>query len=177
MGREVRVPASKPLRIVSLVPSQTELLCDLGLDEEVVGITKFCVHPAHWKKQKTLVGGTKQFRFEVIDELNPDLILGNKEENYREGIETLAQKYPVWMSDIVTMNDALNMIRAVGELCEKPEVSKNMVEQISNGLHTIEATHPGKAVYLIWRNPYMAAGTETFIHEVMKLAGLENKVT
>src|SRR5688572_6542533 len=105
--------SSPPKRIISLVPSQTELLADLGLDENVVGITKFCVHPSDWRKKKTIVGGTKNFHFHTIDLLRPDLIIGNKEENYQEGIERLRERYPVWMSDIFTLQDALSMIESI----------------------------------------------------------------
>ncbi|MBQ0769678.1 MAG: ABC transporter substrate-binding protein, partial [Bizionia sp.] len=76
-----------PLRIVSLVPSQTELLYDLGLEDNIVGITKFCVHPVHFKKTKTSVGGTKQIKIDKIKALKPDIILCNKEENTKEIVE------------------------------------------------------------------------------------------
>ena len=91
---------SAPRRIVSLVPSQTELLYDLGLEDRVVGITKFCVHPDYWRKTKKIIGGTKNFDFDTIRSLQPDLILGNKEENYQQGIAELKKEFPVWMSDI-----------------------------------------------------------------------------
>ena len=106
---EICTLASKPIRIISLVPSQTELLFDLGLVEEVVGITKFCTDPANKVKNVRKVGGTKKFNLDVIAELKPDLIIGNKEENYEEGINQLKQHYPVWMSDIVTLDDALKI--------------------------------------------------------------------
>lgn len=176
MGREVILPATLPQRIVSLVPSQTELLYDLGLGDRVVGITKFCVHPADWRKQKTIVGGTKQFRFEVIDDLAPDLIIGNKEENYREGIEALAKKYPVWMSDIATLTDALEMIESVSDLCGEAEQGIAMAREIRQGMEAVDKTNQGTAVYLIWRQPYMAAGSGTFIHEVLQQAGFQNQV-
>ena len=89
-----------PKRIVSLVPSQSELLFDLGLEHEVVGITKFCVHPPRWYNSKLRIGGTKQLHFEKIRELKPDLIIANKEENNREDIEQLAQEFSVWVSDV-----------------------------------------------------------------------------
>ena len=89
-----------PQRIISLVPSQTELLADLGLDQEVIGITKFCVHPNHWLKTKTRVGGTKQLDIELIRSLKPDLIIGNKEENVREQVEELRTEFPTWISDV-----------------------------------------------------------------------------
>ena len=95
-----------PQRIVSLVPSQTELLADLGLGRQVVGITKYCIHPPGWLRTKTVIGGTKNFQIEIINSLKPDLIIGNKEENYVEGIEQLKQKHAVWLSDIVTLSDA-----------------------------------------------------------------------
>ena len=102
-----------PQRIVSLVPSQTELLFDLGVGNRVVGITKFCVHPSEWHKSKKRVGGTKNFNMDVIDQLNPDLIIGNKEENEEVGIRRLAEKYPVWMSDITDWQTAMDMITGV----------------------------------------------------------------
>src|SRR5579863_4514221 len=104
---DIKIP---PERIISLVPSQTELLFDLGLEEQIVGVTRFCVHPAEKVAMKVKVGGTKRFDFEKIASLNPDLIIGNKEENYLEGIEALRKEYPVWMSDIFTLKDALDMI-------------------------------------------------------------------
>src|SRR5688572_7649590 len=99
MGHTVNTP-ERPRRIVSLVPSQTELLCDLGLEEEVVGITKFCIHPRRWQETKTRVGGTKKLNHEVIRSLSPDLVIGNKEENSRTDIEQLMTDYNVWMSDV-----------------------------------------------------------------------------
>lgn len=173
MGREVSIPDS-PQRIVSLVPSQTELLYDLGLGDRVVGVTKFCVHPAHWLKEKAIIGGTKKFRFDVIDELQPDLIIGNKEENYQDGIERLATKYPVWMSDIFNPEDALAMIRQVSTICDKEQEGSLLADKIGNELKSIEKQDLGSALYLIWNKPYMAAGRDTFIHEVLDLAGFEN---
>ncbi len=105
MGREVNIPLS-PQRIISLVPSQSELLHDLNLNNRVIGITKFCIHPKYWHQEKTRVGGTKNVDFAKINHLQPDLIIGNKEENNKEDISKLAQDYPVWMSDIHNLNDA-----------------------------------------------------------------------
>ena len=102
MNQTIRLSAL-PRRIVSLVPSQTELLYDLGLDEEVIGITKFCIHPNEWFKSKTRVGGTKDISLAKVSKLNPDLFIGNKEENEKLNIESLKSQYPVWMSDIYTL--------------------------------------------------------------------------
>ena len=83
MGRTIDL-TNTPQRIISVVPSQTELLYDLGLEKEVVGITKFCIHPTEWFRTKTPVGGTKNLNLEKIKAMQPDLILANKEENVKE---------------------------------------------------------------------------------------------
>jgi ABC-type Fe3+-hydroxamate transport system substrate-binding protein len=175
LGHTLELPFP-PTRIISLVPSQTEFLHDLGLDTEVVGITKFCVHPPGWRKTKTLIGGTKKFNFEVIDRLKPDLIIGNKEENYKEGIALLRHKYPVWMSDIVTPEDAFSMMRAVGAITGKPAEAERLMDDIRSSFNGIKEFKGRKkrVLYLIWRNPWMGAATHTFIHEMLTLAGFEN---
>jgi ABC-type Fe3+-hydroxamate transport system substrate-binding protein len=166
-------------RIVSLVPSQTELLFDLGLDEEIVGVTKFCIHPKGKTGRKKVVGGTKNFRFDVIDQLQPDLIIGNKEENYQEGIDRLREKYPVWMSDVVTLEDALAMMRSLGQLSGKSEKAHAMADRISIdfeklALETSLLPSPPRVAYLIWRQPFMAAANGTFIHSMLKSGGWDN---
>lgn len=176
MGRTVQVPYH-PQRIISLVPSQTELLFDLGLDVQIVGVTKFCVHPASKVTQKQSVGGTKQFRFDVIEALQPDLIFGNKEENYREGIEQLAQKYPVWVSDIKGLPGALDMVRRVGALVNRAEASRQMAHNIAERFaHLGAAKLPLRTAYVIWQKPIMVVGAETFIHDMLTRCGLLNAV-
>jgi len=156
------------------VPSQTELLATLGQEECVVGITKFCVHPDSWYRTKIKVGGTKQFDFSCIDSLEPDLIIGNKEENYREGIETLKAKYPVWMSDISTLDDALNMIRELGDITDTPNLARQLTTEIETSFS--ERLYSQRVLYLIWKNPWMAAGHNTFIHDMLSRIGLDNVV-
>lgn len=173
MGRTCNLPA-KPRRIVSLVPSQTELLYSLGLDLETVGITKFCVHPSEWLQRKTIVGGTKVFRFDVIEELRPDLILGNKEENYKEGIEQLSSRYPLWMSDIVTLTDALHMIREIGSITDKNAEAVRLMQSIQAEFSVMKKNKTARVLYLIWRNPWMAAGPGTFIHSMLEHIGWIN---
>ncbi|WP_448519289.1 ABC transporter substrate-binding protein [Rhodoflexus sp.] len=177
MGRQVTIPAP-PQRIVSLVPSQTELLFDLGLRDRIVGVTKFCIHPAEAVKGKTIIGGTKNFRLEVIHRLQPDLIVGNKEENYKEGIEELSQHYPVWMSDICTLADSLAMIRAIGELTQTEAKAEAIAQEIENSFAALAAYQTAKrALYIIWRKPWMAAGSQTFINEMLQRGGWQNAVT
>ncbi|RTL10142.1 MAG: cobalamin-binding protein, partial [Flavobacteriaceae bacterium] len=119
-----------PLRIVSLVPSQTELLYDLGLEEHIVGITKFCVHPFHFKATKTIVGGTKTIKFDKIRALQPDIIICNKEENTKEIVEELSQICPVWVTDILTIEDNLQMIQDFGQLFNKRTEARKWVDKI-----------------------------------------------
>lgn len=176
LGDEI-ILATAPKRIISLVPSQTELLADLNLTDEVVGITKFCVHPGEWLKSKTVVGGTKQFNFEIIDSLRPDLIIGNKEENYREGIEILKKKYPVWMSDIITLADSLSMIDSIGKLTSRPVESNRIIQSIKQSFSQLPEFQASRVLYLIWRKPWMAAGVATFIDTLVTTLGLKNAVT
>jgi len=173
LGNEITI-SFPPQRIISLVPSQTELLADLGLDDRVVGVTKFCVHPEAWIKSKTIIGGTKKFDFDKIKSLQPDLIIGNKEENYQDGIERLQAEYPVWMSDIITTKDALAMIFQIGELTNVQKQADNVVRQINRAFLRLEKLSPLRTLYLIWKNPWMAAASGTFIHELMRLAGFQN---
>ena len=171
MGRQLMVP-QKPIRIVSLVPSQTELLYDLGLGDRVVGITKFCIHPAEWFKTKVRVGGTKNINFNAIAKLQPDLIIGNKEENDRESIEQLMQQYPVWMSDIKTLDDAKDMIVAIGQLTQSEGKAAEISTAIDKGFSSLTSLYPTHSVlYLIWNNPYMAAGSDTFINHLLERCG------
>lgn len=177
MGRRLKVPRS-PQRIISLVPSQTELLYDLGLGKRVVGITKFCIHPQNWRAEKTVVGGTKQYHLDRIEGLEPDLIIGNKEENEKDAIDQLAFRYPVWMSDIATLDDALLMIRQVGDLVNKTSEAGVIADSIQRDFAGIQQSLPKTlTLYLIWKGPYMAAGKGTFINVMMNCAGFENCIS
>jgi len=163
-----------PQRIISLVPSLTELLFDLGLEEKIVGVTRYCILPEEKVALKIKVGGPKEFQFQVIDDLKPDLIIGNKEENYREGIRRLQDKYPVWMSDIVTIDNALKMIGSMGRLVNRDQHADQLVDEIQTGFRELTFTPQLKVAYLIWKNPCMAAGGNTFIHEMLHLCGFIN---
>lgn len=174
MDRRVAVPFP-PQRIVSLVPSQTELLVDLGLGNRVVGVTKFCIHPPEARQSAAIIGGTKNFDFEKIAALKPDLIIGNKEENYQAGIEQLALKYPVWLSDISTLPQALDMIKRVAFITGEKTHGETMAAEIAASfakLPLVEAATT--AAYFIWRKPYMAAASGTFIDDLLGRAGFRN---
>lgn len=174
MGRLVAVP-QRPSRIISLVPSQTELLFDLGLADAIVGRTRFCVHPADKIVAVPIVGGTKKFRFDLIEQLEPDLIIGNKEENYEEGIHRLAASYPVWMSDIVTLGDALAMIRQIGALVGKQKLAETLADTIQTRFEELpQLQRPLRVGYFIWQKPYMVVGKNTFIDAMLTQCGFVN---
>ena len=167
-----------PKRIVSLVPSQTELLYDLGLEESIVGITKFCVHPFHFKSTKKIIGGTKKVHFEKIRLLQPDIIIANKEENTKEIVEELSKICPVWVTDIITLDDNFKMIENFGQLFNKRIEAQKWIDKINFAYHDFQQfiiDRPiQKVAYFIWANPYMVAGTNTFINEMLRLNHFEN---
>lgn len=166
---------SFPKRIISLVPSQSEYLWDLGLKNELVGISKFCIHPNEMFETITRVGGTKQLDIEKIKNLEPDLIIGNKEENVKEQIEELQQFFPVWMSDVNNLEEAYEMMLSLGAICDKKNESEEMVKKIRNKMSEVENVFQKKSVaYFIWNKPFMVAASNTFIHSIIKYVGLVN---
>lgn len=162
-----------PQRIVSLVPSQTELLFDLGLDERILAVTRFCVHPKDKVSEKIEIGGTKRFEIDFIGALKPDLIIGNKEENYEEGIEALRAFAPVWMSDIFTLSDAISMIKEVGRITGTDSKADLLANEITSRL-TMPAPTGKTCAYFIWRRPYMVAAQNTFIDYMLGVFGVQN---
>jgi len=167
-----------PKRIISVVPSQTELLYDLGLAEKVVGITKFCIHPKDWFKNKTRVGGTKDINIAKVSALKPDLIIANKEENTRAEIEALQKLYPVYTSDISNLSESLEMITDIGKITNTEAKSgwltKNITlefDQLSNKNFPQQRT-----LYLIWKNPYMSINQHRFISDMMQRCGFVNVI-
>jgi ABC-type Fe3+-hydroxamate transport system substrate-binding protein len=170
-----------PKRIVSIVPSQTELLFDLGLDDEVVGITKFCIHPIEKFASKTKIGGTKKLLIEKIRDLKPDLIIGNKEENTQGEVELLMQEFPVWMSDIYTLEDSIKTITQIGALVNREPEAAYLNHLINAGFTDLQTLAVEKNInqrvaYLIWKDPYMVAGRNTFIDDILRKIGLQNVI-
>lgn len=173
-GRSIEIH-SIPKRIISIVPSQTELIWDLGLRDELVGITKFCIHPKEMFRTKTRVGGTKQLNFDAIKKLNPDLIIANKEENEKEQIEALCKEFPVWISDIKTLDDAYQMMSELGKILDKEKEATSIIDKIK--LEFSKLKSPARKIrtaYFIWKNPWMLAGRDTFINKMLQFCGFEN---
>ncbi len=164
-----------PRRIISLVPSQTELLAFLGLQNETVGITKFCVHPFEWQMQKEKIGGTKNLNISKIKSLQPDFIIANKEENVKEQVEELAGEFPVWVTDVNDFAGALQMINDIGEFTKRQDKVEELIVEITNGFSKIQKQKkPLQTAYLIWKDPWMVAGGDTFIHDMLRCCGLQN---
>ncbi len=175
LGRAVRINLP-PQRIISLVPSQTELLFDLGLADKIVGITKFCIHPQEWSKTKTKIGGTKNFRLDEIKKLQPDLIIGNKEENYEESILELEKTYPVWMSDVSSFEQALEMIQSLGEITTCEKQAQEIIQSVVVSFDKLKRNPLASVLYLIWKSPWIAVGRNTFIDNMLSKIGLENSI-
>lgn len=177
LGRKIEI-SSNPERIISLVPSQTELLIDLGLQEKIVGITKFCVHPKGLRKIKKIVGGTKEVHYDKISALEPDLILCNKEENTEEMVKQLEKIAPVHVSNIVSLEDAYELMRQYGQLFHKEPLVETMISSIEKKLKTLREQLRNRekirVAYVIWKKPLMVAGRNTFINSLLELNKLEN---
>ncbi len=169
---------TSPKRIISLVPSQTELLYDLGLEEKIIGITKFCVHPAHFRATKKQVGGTKNPNYEKIKTLNPNIIICNKEENTQEIVHELSKICTVWVTNIITIEDNFRMISDFGQLFNCRTESQNINDKLQFALNDFKTFVKNKSIqkvaYFIWKNPYMVAGSDNFINELLKLNHFQN---
>jgi ABC-type Fe3+-hydroxamate transport system substrate-binding protein len=177
IGNQLKL-ISDPTRIVSLVPSITEFLYDLGLDEKVVGITKFCVHPEEWRNEKEIIGGTKQQNLKKIKELNPDLVIASKEENVKTYVEKLSKYCPVYVSDVKDFDSAIHMMNDVGVLTNKNTKAIEIIQDIKRKFELlIKPTQKTKVVYCIWKKPWMWAGSDTFISNMLRYAGFENLIS
>ncbi|WP_165732336.1 ABC transporter substrate-binding protein [Polaribacter sp. 20A6] len=167
-----------PKRIICLVPSLTELLVDLGLETSIIGVTKFCIHPNHLKETKTIVGGTKSIHIDKIRALQPDIILCNKEENTKEVVENCEKIAPTHVSDIFTIDDNLELIKQYGMLFSVENKASEIILKINSELaifnEFIKNKEPKKVVYFIWKTPWMAVGSNTFINYLLDLSKFDN---
>lgn len=171
MNRRMVLPIV-PERVVSLVPSITEYLIDLNVN--VVGRTKFCLHPKGRIDSIPIVGGTKKFHPEKIEDLKPDLVVGNKEENYEEGIDLLNDRFPVWMSDVPDILSALDMMEKLGAIVGRKDEAKDVIRRTKGAFSLIKDKEKGSVLYFIWKSPWMVAGSGTYIDAVLQHCGLVN---
>ena len=165
------------MKIISLVPSITETLLDFGLDEnQVIGRTKFCIHPNEIVSKIPKIGGTKNLNIEKIKTLNPDFIIANKEENEKVQVEELLQNFKVWVTDIQNLENNSIFLGELGEILGKQNIAKDFITKTENIFNSLkfENSKKIKAAYLIWKNPYMTVGSDTFIHHILENLGFEN---
>jgi ABC-type Fe3+-hydroxamate transport system substrate-binding protein len=166
---------ARPKKVISLVPSQSELLWDLGLQAELIGITKYCLFPKQMFSTVQHIGGTKKLNIKKIVELKPDLIIGNKEENDASQIKELQSSCEVWMSDIYNFDDMYKMINSMGEIFDKQQESIKMVTELKTSLGEVfNIFEKQKVAYFVWNKPMMVAANNTFINHVLEFIGFEN---
>ncbi len=167
-----------PKRIVSLVPSITELLVDLGLEDSIVGITKFCIEPKHLIDKCLIIGGTKNININKIKNLNPDIIIANKEENLENQVVELKKLSNVWVSNIKNVEDNLDLIKKIGQIFNKNTEAETLISNTELVLEILKnkKINNKKVIYLIWKNPYMSVGIDTFIHDIISKIGFKNAI-
>lgn len=177
LKREIQLKKT-PKRIISLVPSQTELLVDLGLESAIVGVTKFCVHPKHLRMSKAVVGGTKQINIDKIIALQPDIILCNKEENTKEIIDSLKEIAPIHISDIYNLEDCYELIHMYGKMFNIERTTSTLIKNLQLEREAFKQkfqnTEKLKVAYFIWKQPWMVAASNNFIDVMINEAGFEN---
>lgn len=161
-------------RIISTVPSQTELLSYLQLDDRIIGLTKFCIHPDYLFKKTPRIGGTKNLNIKKIINLNPDLVIANKEENNKDQIEAIAQFTDVYVSDVSNINEALKMISDIGGLTQKEKHASELIHEITQLQKKLIISKKITCIYLIWKDPFMTIGGDTFISDMMRQSGFIN---
>ncbi|NNF02209.1 MAG: ABC transporter substrate-binding protein [Bacteroidia bacterium] len=166
---------SPPEKIVCLVPSITELLFELHLDQQIAGRTKYCILPSDKITDVPVIGGTKYVDLNAIKSINPDLIIANKEENTKDIVVALRKSYRVYVSDVSSQTEALEMINDVATLCNCEQKGKELVKEIDLSFKFIKSLiNPVRVCYFIWRKPYMVAAKDTYINSMLELAGFEN---
>ena len=161
------------MRIVSLVPSWTEYVVDLGCAGQLVGRTKFCVRAGEEAERIPVIGGTKRIHLDRIEKLKPDLVIASKEENTREEVEACRAFSDVLVTDVRTISDAFEALETIGEAVEQAAVGASWRSNIEKAWGEPRAEH-AQALYAIWQNPLMVAGHDTYIHAAMNWWGIGN---
>lgn len=167
----------KPERVVSLVPSLTEALFAFGVGEKVVGRTRYCTQPPRAVGKVAKVGGTKKVEVGRILDLEPDLVVAVKEENPREEIEELEEAgVPVFVGAPETVADALGMLRELAGCVGAPgaEAVLGPIERVYGRLREVRPEKARRVFVPIWKGPYMGAGSDTYLHDVLEVCGGEN---
>ena len=165
-----------PKRIISLCPGITDTLFALDLKEEIVGRTRFCIHPSPEVNEIPAIAGTKDIKLDKILQLKPDLVIAEKEENTKEIVETLEQHVPVYVAEVQSVQEAYTMMTDLGDVTNRQKQAQTLISQIQDGFTALRGLTSGNAMYVIWKKPYMAAGDTTYIHSLLKTLGFNNTV-
>lgn len=186
----------KTKRIVSLVPSLTETICQAGLESYVVGITQFCVSPTRLKSFPKVVGGTKDPNIDLIKGLKPTHVLANLEENESHHISELAKVTKVLVTKPRTVIEAIAMLDDLGDFLGEQALFSSLSDDLKKVYSLVlkrlsqsncaesrvdskvesNATRKPRFLYFIWRDPWMVASSDTYISDALQLFGFENAV-
>ena len=173
LQREVTI-SYPPKRIISLCPAITETLYYLQLGDKVVGRTRFCIHPQPEVEKAVNVGGTKDMKFDRIQDLSPDLIIAEKEENTKEMVELLEKHFPVYVFEIQSITNAVRMITDLGLMTDRENEARVINQKIINNFQAIKQMKHLRVAYVIWQNPYMVVGKLTYINSLLAYMGFTN---
>ncbi|WP_144510817.1 ABC transporter substrate-binding protein [Bacillus sp. FJAT-22090] len=171
-GRQVTIPVS-PKRIISICPAITETLFALGLENEIIGRTKYCIFPEGIVENVPIVGGTKEVSEEKVRALQPDLILAEKEENTEAIVHALEKIAPVFVLEVQSIKEAYRFTHTLGVLTNKESEANKLIEAC-RAVFPSFSIHSKNATYVIWRKPYMVVGGNTYINDVLHTLGLQN---
>lgn len=172
----LHTPARDRPRIVSLVPSLTELLCDLGLAENLAGRSGFCIHPREVVKRIPKMGGTKDADIEKIRAAAPTHLVVNIDENRREQVDELARFVPhVIVTHPNTPEDNLDLFRLFGSLFHREAASEKLAADFRAAREELRRTTGHlprqRVLYLIWKDPWMTVARDTYISAMLASAG------
>ena len=164
-----------PKRIVSLCPSITETLCELGLSDKIIACTDYCIHPIDKVKNINKIGGPKNFSEEKILKLSPDIIFAVKEENDANKIINISKKITTYVFDINSIKEGIELIKALGNIFEIQNIANVFIEKILEGYKNLPKVNSNiQCLYLVWKNPYIAVGSGSFIDSVLNKLNLRN---
>jgi ABC-type Fe3+-hydroxamate transport system substrate-binding protein len=164
-------------RLVSLVPSWTETLVAFGLENSLVGVTRYCVHPKEITDKVAKVGGTKDPDVAQIVALRPDLVVCEHEENRKVDVEALrGAGLEVWVSDVRSLDDSLREVHALGRAVGREEAAEALARRVEDTMAELaRERRPDVPVYVpIWRRPWMTLTQDTYAHHVLAVAGARN---
>lgn len=165
---------STPQRIVSLVPSTTESVCAFGAQDRLVGCTNWCTHPADSLHGIARIGGTKNPKRDAIARLEPDLVLGNAEENRDEDLDWLRARFPVLVQTPCTATEAAAALEELGRALGWEEAAAPFVTALARELAVPPAVRRVRAFYAIWTKPWMGVGRTTYVDDVLQRCGFDN---